>query len=221
MRRAKPEPKYTRLTSDERRAELIAAGLACMARGGIQEFTVDKICTEAGVSRGLITHHFGSMNGLLAAVYAAMYQAATKAGRPPAPGEPRLAALLDAFFAPETFNRDMLTIWLTLWGQISINPELGHEHRRQYADYLADVADAIEEIAAERGRKVDARALAKTLICLVDGLGLQHCIDPATMPAGTAKAACHDLLEPHLGAFQSFKSQRGDGTDAPARTGDP
>lgn len=201
MSTAKPAPKYTRLTGEERRAELIAAGLACMARGGIQEFTVDRICAEAGVSRGLITHHFGSMNGLLAAVYAAMYRAATEAGRPTVPGEPRLAALLDAFFAPETFNRDALTIWLTLWGQISINPELRLEHRAQYADYLADVADAIDEIAAERGRAVDARALAKTLICLVDGLGLQHCIDPATMPAKTAKAACRALLEPHLGGF--------------------
>lgn len=92
MSRAKPAPKYTRLTSEERRAELIAAGLACMARGGIQEFTVDRICAEAGVSRGLITHHFGSMNGLLAAVYASMYQEDAAPPRASRPGESRLSA---------------------------------------------------------------------------------------------------------------------------------
>ncbi len=201
MTRARPEPKYTRLTSEERRAELIAAGLACMARGGIQEFTVDKICVEAGVSRGLITHHFGSMNGLLAAVYAAMYREETTLAHAAQPGETRLSALLDALFAPVAFNRERLTIWLTLWGQISINPELGDEHRAQYADYLDGVAAAIAEVAEARGRNVDSRTLAKTLICLVDGLGLQHCIDPEAMPPDTAKAACRDLLETHLGAF--------------------
>ena len=201
MSRAKPAPKYTRLTGEERRAELIAAGLACMARGGIQEFTVDRICAEAGVSRGLITHHFGSMNGLLAAVYAAMYREETALPRATRPGETRLSALLDALFAPAAFNRERLTIWLTLWGQISINPELGLEHRAQYAGYLNDVATAIDEVARARGRTVESRTLARTLICLVDGLGLQHCIDPEAMPPETAKAACRDLLEPHLGAL--------------------
>ncbi|WP_284164230.1 TetR family transcriptional regulator C-terminal domain-containing protein [Frigidibacter sp. SD6-1] len=196
MVRIEHVPKYTRLTGEERRAELVAAGLACMARGGIQDFTVDKICAEAGVSRGLITHHFGSMNGLLAAVYATMYRAATTARDD---GRPHLSALLDAFFAPEVFNRDALNIWLALWGQVSVNAELGAEHRRQYAGYLADVASAIAEMAAARGRSVDADGLARALICLVDGLGLQHCIDPPSMSAHRARMLCHALIEPHLG----------------------
>ncbi|WP_263339694.1 TetR/AcrR family transcriptional regulator [Albidovulum salinarum] len=189
------------MTSEERRAALIEAGLACMARGGIQEFTVDKICAEAGVSRGLISHHFGSMNALLAAVYATMYDGSTRLTRDPAPGETRLSALLDAFFAPEVFNREAFNIWLTLWGQISLNPDLGAEHRVQYARYVGDVAEAIREVARTRGRNTDANALARSFVCLVDGLGIQHCIEPASMPAKDAKAACRLFLEPHLGDF--------------------
>lgn len=68
-----PAPKFSRLTSDQRRAALIAAGLACLARGGILEFTIDNVCREAGVSRGLITHHFKSKDGLLVAIYRSMY----------------------------------------------------------------------------------------------------------------------------------------------------
>lgn len=194
-------PKYTRLTSEERRAELIAAGLACMARGGIQEFTVDKICTEAGVSRGLITHHFGSMNGLLAAVYAAIYHDATRPAETVPAGTSRLSMLLDAFFAPEVFNRETLNIWLTLWGQVSINADLRAEHRAQYAGYLGDVADAIGETAVRNGRRVKPRDLARTLICLVDGLCVQHCIDPEAMPADRASALCRELLESLVGPF--------------------
>jgi TetR/AcrR family transcriptional regulator, transcriptional repressor of bet genes len=193
------EAKYTRLTSEDRRAQLIEVGLACMARGGMRAFTVDKICAEAGVSRGLITHHFGSMNGLLAAVYARIYQdtmpGLTAEG---APGD-RLAALIDGLFAPKSFNRDVLNTWVALWGQISNNAALRAEHRRQYSDYLASLTKAIAAQGAACGREVDARTLAKSLICLVDGLSLQHCLDPDVMPAKEASAACRAFLEPHIG----------------------
>lgn len=201
MAEAVRRPKFTRLPSTARRAQLVKAGLVCMARGGIQGFTVDTICEEAGVSRGLIIHHFGSMNALLAAVYAAMYLGSTRPLGPPAPGQTRLAALLEAFFAPEVFNRDEFNIWLTLWGQISINADLRAEHRLQYASYLGEVTGAIADAAAHNGRQVDAEALARAFICLVDGLGIQHCIEPGTMPAAEARAACRALLEPHVGPF--------------------
>lgn len=201
MDRKRRAPRFNRLSGEERRAALVSAGLACMARGGIQEFTVDRICVEAGVSRGLITHHFGSMNALLAAVYAHMYDGSTKPTRAVVPGETRLSALLDAFFAPEVFNRDMLNIWLALWGQISVNEDLRAEHRVQYPAYVRDVAAAIDAAAAQNGRTVDAGTLARTLIALVDGLGLQHCIEPGSMAAVSASSACRALLEPHVGPF--------------------
>ncbi|KAB2877403.1 MAG: TetR family transcriptional regulator [Albidovulum sp.] len=194
-------PRFTRMSGEDRRAALVSAGLACMAQGGIQAFTVDRVCAEAGVSRGLITHHFGSMNGLLAAVYARMYDDSTRPAHAAAPGATRLSALLDAYFAPELFNRDTLNIWLALWGQISVNADLREEHRVQYPAYVRDVAAAIGAVAAQNGREVDAGVLATTLIALVDGLGLQHCIDPGSMPADSARAACRSLLEPHLGPF--------------------
>lgn len=197
-----PAPRrFTRMTGSERRAALVAAGLACMARGGIQEFTVDRICAEAGVSRGLITHHFGSMNGLLAAVYASMYASSIPAPATNLPPGQWLSALLSSLFDPAIFHRDALTIWLTLWGQMPVNDALRAEHRQRYAEYLAAVADAIAATATANGRKVDATGLARALICLIDGLGIQHCIDPVSMPPEAALATCRDMLVPHLGGF--------------------
>lgn len=192
-------PRYTRLQAADRRAALIEAALACIARGGIRHFTVDHICAEAGVSRGLITHHFGSMNALLAAVYSHIYAASTPIlGDLPA-GQPHILSLIDHFFAAPVFNREALNIWLTLWAEISNNPDLKAEHRSQYRAYHAMIATALAELAAARSRPLDAAALARTLICLVDGLGLQHCIDPETMPAETARQSCLDLVALHLG----------------------
>jgi AcrR family transcriptional regulator len=182
-------PRFTRLPAPDRRAALIAAALACIARGGIRAFTVDQICAEAGVSRGLITHHFGSMNALLAAVYSQIYAASTPT--PDMLQEPRILSLLDHLFSPAFFNRESLNIWLTLWAEISNNPDLKSEHRTQYRAYHAMIAATLPPPHAD--------TLARTLICLVDGLGLQHCIDPETMPAATARQTCLDLLIPHLG----------------------
>lgn len=190
--------RFTRLSSEDRRAQLMDVALAGLARGGIQEFTVDRICAAAGVSRGLILHHFGSMAGLLAAVYARLYRETTP-DLTALPPETRIDALIEGTFAPKAFNRDTLNAWVALWGQIANTAALRDEHRRQYQAYLAQVSEAIAALAEARGKAVDALALARSLICLIDGLCLQHCLDPEAMPPATAKEACQAFLAPHLG----------------------
>ncbi len=187
----RPRARYIRLNAEDRRRLLIEAALACIAEGGIRAFTVDNICERAAVSRGLITHHFGSMNALLAALYAHIYRDFL-----PDTGPVSIQTLLDRFFAPQAFNRQALNIWLTLWSEISNTPELRAEHRAQYAPYHGLVAQALRLASP---RTFDAEALAASLICLVDGLGLQHCIDPDTMPASRARQICLALIEPHTG----------------------
>ena len=55
---------------------MIEAAERCLAAHGIQGFTIDRICREANVSRGLISHYFAGKDELLAAVYrSALYGA--------------------------------------------------------------------------------------------------------------------------------------------------
>lgn len=54
----KSPPRFSREQADVRRSMLIEAATRCLSVGGIGAFTVDRICKEAGVSRGLINHHF-------------------------------------------------------------------------------------------------------------------------------------------------------------------
>ncbi len=198
----KPAARFTRLTAADRRAALIGAALACMAEGGIAAFTVDSISAKAKVSRGLITHHFGGMSGLLAATYAQLYaQVIPSADTLPdtlPDGASRLDALLDVLFAPQFFNRPAINMWLTMWGAIANTPELTAEHRLQYSHYIKMVAGVIAERPA-LPTGVDPASLARTFICLVDGLSLQHCIDPPSMPPEVARQACLDFLTPYIG----------------------
>jgi len=190
-------PKKSRLSAGDRRALLEDAARACMARGGIREFTVDKIVAEAGVSRGLITHHFGSMDGLLVAVYSRMYDEWIAAISAPRQGLSRLESLVEALVSPALFSREVLNIWLTLWGEIANNPVLRAEHRARYSQYRESIAAALRE-AAPPGSGIDVDTVASAFICLVDGLGVQRCVDPDRLPETAARATCWALLSPHL-----------------------
>lgn len=190
-------PRKARLPAGDRRALLEDAARACMARGGIREFTVDKIVAEAGVSRGLITHHFGSMDGLLVAVYSRMYGEWIAAISAPRPGISRLEALVEALVSPALFSREVLNIWLTLWGEIANNPVLRAEHRARYSEYRETIAAALRE-AAPPGSGMDIDTVASAFICLVDGLGVQRCVEPDLLPEAVARATCWALLSPHL-----------------------
>ena len=192
-------PKYRRYSSEERSAMLIDAGIACLARGGILAFTIDNICREAGASRGLITHHFKSKDGLLTAIYDRMYRRSLAVFHDRNDRPVGIEDVIDAEFHPDVFNRENITVWLALWGEIVTNPVLGQEHRRKYTEYRAGVAEALAHTAKGRERTIDAEALAVTIIALIDGLWIETCIAPDLMSAERAKAACYNVLRPFLG----------------------
>ncbi|HEV7185627.1 MAG: TetR/AcrR family transcriptional regulator [Actinomycetales bacterium] len=58
------EDRRTRLTPDERRAQLVAIGVASLAESPLESLTIEFLSAQAGVSRGLLFHYFGSKNGL-------------------------------------------------------------------------------------------------------------------------------------------------------------
>ncbi|GGK36617.1 TetR/AcrR family transcriptional regulator [Nocardia camponoti] len=54
------------------RATLIEVGTALFAKKGFAEVTTAQVCEAAGVTRGALYHHFGSMVGLMEACFAAV-----------------------------------------------------------------------------------------------------------------------------------------------------
>ena len=199
------QPKFARQSAEARREMLVEAGIACLAKDGILGFTIDRICAEAKVSRGLITHHFKSIDGLLAAVYETMYGkvlAVTEEPGVAATPEARLVGIIDSMFSREVFNRESLNIWLALWGEIANNPALLRVHRKQYGLYRASIERALQDVADARGLTIDAAFVAMMFVSLVDGLGLEWCIEPKLLSAKAAREASFKLLEPILGPLR-------------------
>jgi TetR/AcrR family transcriptional regulator, transcriptional repressor of bet genes len=197
------QKRFSRENPETRRRLLIEAAERCLAANGIQGFTIDRICREAGVSRGLINHYFAGKEALLAAVYrsslyGAIMDRMAAAGGAATPTE-RLAALIDAAFLPDSFKRANLLVWLALWGAVATNPKLQKVHRSLYRTYRARLAEEIAAVAAERRTALDAAALARNVIALIDGLWLEWCLDPQALTPADARDACLDLLEGKLG----------------------
>lgn len=195
-----------RRSPDERRQELILASIACLGEGGIAAFTIDRIRRHAGVSQGLINHHFRSKEALLVAVYETLTRYLQDPCDPTDPPVDRLRAMIERCFAPAAFESSDMRAWLALWGEITTNSDMHATHQARVAAFRGTLRNAIADVAERNGKEIDDDTLARTIIALVDGLWLQWCLDPAVMPRETAKAICYGLLDEKIGPIHGQDS---------------
>lgn len=88
-----------RLDVDERRKQLLAIGSELFASRPYDDVWIDHVAAEAGVSRGLLYHYFGSKRGLLHAVIEHETEAILAATTPDAalPPDRRLRASIEGY----------------------------------------------------------------------------------------------------------------------------
>jgi len=192
-----------RETPEVRRKLLIEATMRSIAKFGYAGTTIETICSEAQVSRGLINHHFGSKEELIRQSYKALrdeWVAATHGSVVDEFAEPeeRLRALIRVSFGPTMFKQEYLGIWAGFWSAIGKSPAL-RKMNRELFDKDREAYEAIfEDIARRRGKRVDARRAALTVIALIDGFWLEWCLDPKSFTAAEAEAACLAFTEQAL-----------------------
>lgn len=183
-------PAFTRTDADERRKLLIAATTRVLARDGAAGASVRAIALEAGVSPGLVTHHFGGVDALIAATYAqvgggvtaALDAAVAAAGDDP---RARLSAYVAASFAPPIADRALLATWVAFWGLVIARDDVARLHDGQYAGFRA----GLERLLADCGvAAAHCRRAAIAITALVDGLWLELCLSPQVLDAAEARA---------------------------------
>ena len=188
------ETTRNRETPQVRRKLLIEATMRSIAKFGYAGTTIETICSEAQVSRGLINHHFGSKEELIRQSYKALrdeWMAATHGTvEEHADPEERLRAMIRVSFGPTMFKQEYLGIWAGFWSAIGKSPALRRMNRELF-DKDREAYEAIfEEIGRKRGKRIDARRAALTVIALIDGFWLEWCLDPKSFTAAEAEAAC-------------------------------
>jgi AcrR family transcriptional regulator len=161
---------------------------------------VRQVAAEAGVSAGLVRHHFEGMHRLVAETYrstgkeiAAVVAAALEAAGPEP--EARLRAFIDASLAPPLLDPERLAVWLAFWSLARSDAEIRRIHARVYREYRRLIEEMVAALAAARGVKVDTARAALGLIALLDGLWLEHCLDPQTFDATEAAGIAHRWVD--------------------------
>ncbi|PHX45222.1 TetR family transcriptional regulator, partial [Pseudomonas sp. NZIPFR-PS2] len=141
-------PKLRRADPDERRDLLIAATLTCLARDGHAGISVRRIASEAGVSVGLLNHHFGSIDALIAETYHKLANELTSALWAHVEQAEGAAARLDAFlsasFSPRVMDPDLLGVWVVFWSLIRHSPHVNQSHENSYHAYLALIRQLLD-----------------------------------------------------------------------------
>jgi AcrR family transcriptional regulator len=185
---------YHRKTARQRRSELIDAGIACLGRGGMSAFTIDQICKQAGVSRGLINHHFDSKEALLVSIYAQMTEYLVREHEATVPRQ-QIASFIDGSFDAASFNKSNLRAWLAIWGQVATHAELKSLHQQRYQKYRLQLVEALTVISEAEQLAIDADSVARQLIALIDGLWLEYCLHSDGFSLDDARADCYRFLQ--------------------------
>lgn len=135
------------LVSD-RRAAILDAAIAVIARRGVRGLRVEQVAAEAGVATSLLYYYFKNRNGL---VRATLDHANERAARSAGPD-----SLLAEFDAEA---RDTSVVWGEVLASAVFEPEL--------RDQLKEATDAWNRLVADAFPDADA---AERLTALVDGL---------------------------------------------------
>jgi TetR/AcrR family transcriptional regulator, transcriptional repressor of bet genes len=162
------------LTVEARRNDLILGTLRSIEKYGYQNSTVQTICEESGVSRGLLGHYFESKDDLLMAAFQHLNAELDKEARLAvrAAGPDPFRRLVAAGLL--TFNQERRYSQVTLhfWSSALANPKLLEHHRNLWARFRASVERLMTKAAADRNMQIDIKDSALMFTQLIDGLWL-------------------------------------------------
>jgi AcrR family transcriptional regulator len=212
---AAAEPKFRREPPDARREELIAATLACLRKFGHEGVSVRRISAEAGVSMGLINHHFHGIDALLATTYESLARQLLSRSRDPAlavAGEPleSLHAFFAASFEPEALDPALFRVWLVFWSLVPHSPGLQAVRERAHGETRATLEALLTRLKRVPGVpafKVGSAAIG--LSALMDGLWVELSLNPSSFAPSEAVSLCDDWVHGlAAGAFPALRTSK-------------
>ena len=194
------EPKFHRETPEVRRDSLIDATLRCLKKFGHEGVSIRRISAEAGVSIGLINHHFPNKSGLVAEAYGTLAQSLQnslliEASRVDAAPRERLSGFFRASFAPELIDPDLFSVWIVFWSMVRHSAQMRAVHDRTYADYRNILEGLLHDLViSDEAPRFKLKPAAIALSALLDGLWVELSLSPSTLKPADAIAFCEDWV---------------------------
>jgi len=193
-------PKFHRATPAVRREALVDATLRCLKQFGHEGVSVRRISAAAGVSIGLINHHFPSKSGLIAETYETLAlsllesirrQAENKAASP----RDRLSDFFRASFAPEILDPQLFNVWLVFWSMVAHSAEIRAVHSHTYGKYRSVLESLLGQLVdSGAAPPFKLRPAAIALSALLDGLWVELSLSPTVFKPREAILLCEDWV---------------------------
>jgi AcrR family transcriptional regulator len=208
------KPRFERHVPEVRRLRLIEATIESLKRHGHEGLSVRRISAEAGVSIGLINHHFPTKEVLVAEAYRhfnAQLNQVIRESMAHAPKSPRqrLRALFRAIFSPPNLDRDVLTVWIVLWGLYHHSREIQKVHEEAYGGYVETLCELLAALQKESGKfRLNLRLAAIGAQALLDGLWLEWCLDPENFSPQEAVQICETWVDSLQNRGRSGRQRR-------------
>lgn len=168
---------------DERRARLAAAALNVIRRGGVDAATIRGIAAEAGWSRGVVEHYFGSRDELLSFCYrhalAAAFPEFDRLREIDDPRERLVRALVIGLPSDENTRLDN-ELWLDFLGRLRGNLALRQTLAEVNDEWIARIGELVQQCADDDRYVVthDLPTCAQLLSHFVDGASVSAALYP-------------------------------------------
>jgi TetR/AcrR family transcriptional repressor of bet genes len=215
MAREPQTPKFRRAPATVRREALIEATLACLRKHGHEGVSARRIAAQAGVSPGLINHHFPSISALIAACYETLAMSLLRsiqqhAREADATPRERLRRFFQASFAPALLEPGLFNAWLVFWSMIEHDAGVRAVQDRTYGAYRGALESLLGQLRAGKGVPAfRLRPAGIALAALLDGLWIEASMNPRAFRPEEAVALCEDWTNALCdGAFPSLLVDR-------------
>ncbi len=183
-----------------RRASLLQAAIITVARYDIEGATVERICNEAGASRGLIAHYFDSKESLLLAALENWFNTALGikthiAQDTSLSAEERIREIAYSSVSPPTYSWEIAAAWQAFTNASRHNPAYAKPIRNasRYATKL--IAPLFFQAADDLGIELDAKDAAMGLYILDDGLWNSLATGKDKLTLTKARACCDRYID--------------------------
>jgi AcrR family transcriptional regulator len=194
-------PRFERKLPDERRQALVEATIECLKKYGHDGLSIRRISAQAGVSIGLINHHFPTKDALVAEAYRHFnselvgYLQRAIVGTAGSPRE-QLRAFFNASFAPPNLDSDVLAVWVVFWGLYRHSQDIQRVQSETYHGYVDLLRGMLADLERETGElRFNLRLAAIGLTALIDGLWLEWCLDPDYFEPREAVQLCEAWVD--------------------------
>ena len=178
---------------------ILAAAQRLLASGGFEALKLSAIAAEAGESKASIGYHFGNKAGLVTALVDALTHEANRGlmaeTAAAAQGEERVRALIDG----ETRiigDAEAFQSFFDVLPHALRDPDLRERVAALYEGYRETVLRCLDAKDDDERRRL--RPFAMLMIAIVDGLALQHGLDPGNADVAAATSLWEELASPVL-----------------------